>query len=70
MTKTSVVGGSRGIVPKPTLPSKLSAGPTVPTRTKSVASTSSGNNLSDNIGKFSFIYLKISYTSQPHLPRC
>ncbi|XP_022634917.1 uncharacterized protein LOC106756818 isoform X2 [Vigna radiata var. radiata] len=41
VTKTSVVGGSRGIVPKPTLPSKLSAGPTVPTRTKSVASTSS-----------------------------
>lgn len=58
MTKTPVIGGSRGIVPKPTLPSKSSSGLTVPTRTKSVTSTSSGNNLSDNIGKFSFIYLK------------
>ncbi|XP_047162805.1 uncharacterized protein LOC124832600 isoform X3 [Vigna umbellata] len=41
VTKTSVIGGSRGIVPKPTLPSKLSSGLTVPTRTKSMASTSS-----------------------------
>ncbi|QCD97890.1 hypothetical protein DEO72_LG6g2603 [Vigna unguiculata] len=41
VTKTPVIGGSRGIVPKPTLPSKSSSGLTVPTRTKSVTSTSS-----------------------------
>ncbi|KAG4913372.1 hypothetical protein JHK82_053956 [Glycine max] len=61
VAKASVVRGSRGSVPKPTLPSKSPSGPTVSTRTKSVTSTSSGNNLSDNIGKSSFSYLKRSY---------
>ncbi|KHN09473.1 hypothetical protein glysoja_016572 [Glycine soja] len=61
VAKASVLGGSRGSVPKPTLPSKSPVGPTVSTRTRSVTSTSSGNNLSDNIGKSSFSYLKRSY---------
>ncbi|KAH1078390.1 hypothetical protein GLYMA_19G178700v4 [Glycine max] len=41
VAKASVVRGSRGSVPKPTLPSKSPSGPTVSTRTKSVTSTSS-----------------------------
>ncbi|CAJ1894795.1 unnamed protein product [Sphenostylis stenocarpa] len=68
VTKTSVIGGSRGIVPKPTLPSKSASGLTVSTRTKSVTSTSSGNNLSDNIGKSSFNYLKRSYKPTSSYP--
>ncbi|XP_068473269.1 uncharacterized protein [Phaseolus vulgaris] len=68
VTKTSVIGGSRGIVPKPTLPSKSAPGLTVPNRTKSVTSTSSGNNLSDNIGKSSFNYLKGGYKPTSSCP--
>ncbi|RDY01213.1 hypothetical protein CR513_15489, partial [Mucuna pruriens] len=68
VTKASVIGGSRGTVPKPTLPSKSPSGPLVSTRTKSVTSTSSGNNLSDNIGKSSFSYLKRSYKPNSSCP--
>ncbi|XP_020212384.1 uncharacterized protein LOC109796934 isoform X2 [Cajanus cajan] len=41
VTKASVIGSSRGIVPKPSLPSKSPSGPPVSTRTKSVTSISS-----------------------------
>ncbi|CAJ2632669.1 unnamed protein product [Trifolium pratense] len=51
MSKASVIGGSRGTVPKPTVLSKLNSGQLVSTKTKSATSTSSGVNLSDNIGK-------------------
>ncbi|KAI4349196.1 hypothetical protein L6164_009819 [Bauhinia variegata] len=51
VSKTSVVCGSRGIVPKPTLSSKSSSDSSVTTKTKSATSTSSGSKASDNISK-------------------
>lgn len=42
MPKASVVGGSRGTVPKSTLSSKSPSGPSVATKTKSATSTSAG----------------------------
>ncbi|XP_058740333.1 uncharacterized protein LOC131612583 [Vicia villosa] len=51
MPNASVIGGSRGTQPKPTILSKLPSGQSVSTKAKSVSSTSSGSSLSDNIGK-------------------
>ncbi|KAK7396547.1 hypothetical protein VNO78_17628 [Psophocarpus tetragonolobus] len=68
VTKSSVIGSSRSTVPKPALPSKSPSGPTVSTKTKSLISASSGNNLSDNIGKPSFSYLKRSYKPTSSCP--
>ena len=61
VAKASILQGSQRSMHKPTLQSKWPFGPTVSTTTRSVTSTSSGNNLSDNIGKSSFSYLKRSY---------
>ncbi|XP_050910645.1 flocculation protein FLO11 isoform X1 [Lathyrus oleraceus] len=54
MSKASVIGGSRGTEPKPTILSKSTSGQSVSTKAKSVSSTSSGSNLSANIAKSPF----------------
>ncbi|KAL2345026.1 hypothetical protein Fmac_006311 [Flemingia macrophylla] len=68
MTKASVIGDSRRIVPKPTVPSKSPSGLPVSSKTKSMTSTSSGNNLSENIGKSSLSYLRRSYKPTSSCP--
>ncbi|GAU35333.1 hypothetical protein TSUD_337250, partial [Trifolium subterraneum] len=63
MSKASVIGGSRGTVPKPTVLSKSNSSQSVSTKTKSATSTSSGVNLSDNIGKSPFNSARKKVTS-------
>ncbi|KAK7245179.1 hypothetical protein RIF29_40014 [Crotalaria pallida] len=56
LSKASVIGGSRGNVPKPTPSSKSSSGLFVSAKTKPTTSTPSGNNLA--VGKSPFNSIK------------
>ncbi|KAE9590946.1 hypothetical protein Lalb_Chr20g0112961 [Lupinus albus] len=59
MSKASVTGGSRGNVPKPTLPSRSSSGLSVSAKNKSTTFTPSANNLPVGNSPFNAIKRKV-----------
>ncbi|XP_019426060.1 PREDICTED: uncharacterized protein LOC109334634 [Lupinus angustifolius] len=59
MSKASVTGGSRGNVPKPTLPSRSSSGLSVSAKNKSTTFTPSANNLPVGNSPFNSIKRKV-----------